>query len=109
MRARRAPLAHPVCRRSRGQEHAEHRAGGPRVLDVDPAVVLLHDARDHGEAEAGAAAALLRGVERVEDPIADVGGDPDAGIGDRDGDEVLLGAALEPGTSSWIKPLCFSK
>src|SRR5262245_18666536 len=28
--------------RSRRQVDAEHRARGPRVLDVDPAVVLLH-------------------------------------------------------------------
>src|SRR5215208_4494052 len=85
-----------VARRSGRQEHAEHRPAELAVLDVDPAVVLLHDARDHGEAQARTTLALLRRVERIEDPILDLGGDADAIVGHRDRYEVLLGASLEP-------------
>ena len=66
--------------RSVRQEHAEHGRRPRRVVDLDPAVVLLDDAGAHGEAEAGAALTLLRRVERVEDLVARLGRDAGAGV-----------------------------
>ena len=61
----------------RREVDAEHRSAADGVLDLDPAVVLLDDAGAHGEPEPGAALALLRRVERVEDLVLDVGRDAD--------------------------------
>src|SRR5256885_1953778 len=77
-------------RRSPRQEPAEPRPAMPGVLDVDPPVVLLDDARYHREPQPRAALALLGRVERIEDPVLDLGGDADPAVGDRDRDEVLL-------------------
>ena len=67
-------------RGSRRKEHAEHGAAARVIVDLDPAVVLLDDARAHREAQAGAARALLGRVERVEDLVLDRRRDADAGV-----------------------------
>src|SRR5262249_55917984 len=76
---------------------AKYRTPAIAVLDVDPAVVFFHDARAHREAQARAALAFFGRVERVEDLVANVGRDADAGVPDREADERLLGATFEPG------------
>src|SRR5205823_1724646 len=52
--------------------------------DIDEAAGLLDEAVDAGEAEPGALADLLGGVERVENLVDDVGRDAGAGIRDLD-------------------------
>src|ERR1044072_9004531 len=50
-----------------GEREAEARAAARLALDLDCAAVLRDDLADDDEAEARAAPALLRRVERVED------------------------------------------
>ena len=51
----------------RGEEHAEGGAHADFARDLDPALVLFHDAVNGGQSQAGAAADFLRGKERLED------------------------------------------
>jgi hypothetical protein len=66
--------------------------------DLDPAAVLLGDAVDGRQAEAGAAALALGREEGVEDPRQHRGGDADAGVPHAQADEpagLCLGRAAE--------------
>src|SRR5262249_47961916 len=86
-RRSRAQFGQPLGR----QVDAEHGAATGVVLDVDPTVVLLYDSRAHRETKPGAALAILRRIERVEDLVANLIRHADAGVLDRDCDERLLG------------------
>ena len=55
---------------------AEGRADARLAIDVNCPLVLLHDAVDHGQAEAGALAHLLGGEEGLEDMRQDVAAIP---------------------------------
>src|SRR2546430_16120171 len=76
------------------QEHVETRPLANRALALDPAAMLLDDAEDHGEAEAGALAGVLGGEERLEDALTDLGGHAVAGGADTEPD-ILARPRLE--------------
>ncbi len=65
------------------QVDLESGALADRGLDRDVAAGPLHDAVDHGEAEAGALAELLGGEEGLEDVLEHLRRDAGAGVGDR--------------------------
>src|SRR5262249_8879908 len=62
------------------QEDVERGALARLGIDIDEAAGLLDDAVDGGEPEARALADLLGRKERLEDLVADVGGNAGAGI-----------------------------
>ena len=74
-------------RRSR-QIELDHRAAAFLAVDFDGAAGLLGETVDHAQPEAGAAADSLGGEERLEHPVADIGGDSVTGVGDRDHHEL---------------------
>src|SRR5690606_71361 len=68
-----------------GEADPERGAGAAGAgVHLDPAVVLLDDAVRHRQAEAGSAAPLLGGVERLEDLVARLQRDAAAGVGHLD-------------------------
>src|SRR2546423_3436634 len=69
-----------------GEDEAEARAAPRLALDLDVAAVLCEHLPDDDEAEAGAASARLRRVERVEDVRAHVLGHPRARVREFDDD-----------------------
>src|SRR5690606_39421983 len=72
------------CRLHDREDYAEGTAHALFALDFDPAVVLGHDAVGDRQAQAGAAADGLAGVERGEDARPRVGRDAAAAVGDAD-------------------------
>ncbi len=54
--------------------------------DVDPPPVVLHDPVHHGQSHAGPLPRVFRREEGLEDPGEASGGDPHAGVGNRQGD-----------------------
>ena len=70
-----------------GKEDPEGGARTDFAGDFDPALVLLDDAVDGGQAEAGAFADLLGGEERFEDAVQRLLVHAAAGVGDAQADE----------------------
>ena len=70
------------------QVDVEAGAAAGLAVALDPAVVLLDDAEDHRQPQAGALARRLGGEERVEDARQVLRGDADAGVGHAQADEV---------------------
>src|SRR5205085_8718079 len=66
------------------------------AVDGDVASVLLEDAVGDREPEAGPGPDLLRGEERVENPLLNVTRDPRAAVGEGDPDPLLVTARRDP-------------
>src|SRR6266536_1090492 len=64
--------------------------------DGDLPAVLLDDAVRDREAQAGSGPDLLRGEERVEDPLLELARDPGAAIGEGDPDPLAVEAGCDP-------------
>ena len=65
-----------------GQDDAERGPPADLALHLDAATVRRDDRVADCKAEPGALADLARGEERVEDAVADLVRDPDAGVDD---------------------------
>ena len=71
----------------RGKVDLERGAVSRFAVHVDPAAVLLNDAVDHRQAQAGSLARTLRAEERFENPLDGFGVHAGARVGDRETDE----------------------
>ena len=71
-----------------GEKNGEGGAGAGLALDGDPALMLLDDAIDGGQAQAGALADFLGGEKRLEQMAQRLVVHAQAGVGDAQADEM---------------------